>query len=136
MLICNSVFVVYESSESGDVVQIVLKSKLSALVASRSRANAVRLVPIYTVRKFVSAKACLWFILNQNLVCLTYLFTSVQAVNCFKQINDTPVCSQFYAQRRQGLKIFAESILRSFRREPNFVCRHAAQINPLYLVTL
>ena len=72
---------------------------------AESRANAVRLVPIFTVRKIVSAKACLWFILNQNLVSLAYLFTSVQTVNCFKQINDTPVCSQFYAQCRPGLKI-------------------------------
>ena len=103
---------------------------------AESRANAVRLVPIYTVRKIVSAKACFWFILNQNLVYLAYLFTSVQAVNCFKQINDTPICLQFYAQCRPGLKIFAGSILRSFRREPNFVCGHAAQINPLYLVIL
>ena len=101
---------------------------------AESRANAVRLLPIYTVRKIVSAKASLWFILNQNLVFLAYLFTSEQAVNCFKQINDTPVCSQFYAQCRQGLKIFAGSILRRFQCESNFVCGHAAQINPLYVV--
>ena len=55
MVIRNSVLV-YQSSKSGDVVQIVSKSKLSALVASISRADAVRLILIYTVREIMKTK--------------------------------------------------------------------------------
>ena len=62
VLIMSNVLGVNQSSKSGDVAQIVLKSKLSALIgceqkSSKSRANVVRLIPIYTVRKIVRAKA-------------------------------------------------------------------------------
>ena len=58
VLIMNNVPAVYQSSESGDVTQIVSKSKLSAdWLRAKSRAEAVRLIPIYTVRKIVSTKA-------------------------------------------------------------------------------
>ena len=96
----NNVLVVYRSSEPGDVAQIVPKCKLSALIwlQAKSRPVAVRLIPTYTVRKIVSAKAGLWFILNQNSVRLAYRLTSVQAASCFKQTDDMPVRSQFYCQ--------------------------------------
>ena len=55
-LICKSVLVVHQSRESADVVQIVSKSKLSRWLRAKSRADAVRLFPICTVREIVSAK--------------------------------------------------------------------------------
>ena len=112
MLICNSVLV-YQSSVFGGFVQIVLKSKLIALVASKKSSR--HLFPIYIVGKIVSAKVRLQFILNQNLVRPAYRLTSVQVVSFFKQINETPVRSRFYAQCRPGLKILFGSFLRSFR---------------------
>ena len=126
MLIYNSVFVVYQSSESGDVVEIVSKSKLNALVASKNSRRCCLPIPdLHTARKIVSAKVRLKFILNRNLVRQAYRLTSVQAVSCFKQTNDAPVRSRFYTQCKPGLKILSGGILRSFRRDPNFARRRA-----------
>ena len=60
-------------------------------------------MPIYTVRKIVSAKARLWFILNQNLARSAYRLVSVQAASCFKQTTDMPVRSRFYGRTRKFL---------------------------------
>ena len=59
----NNVLVVYQCSEFGDIAQTVSKSKLSALIGYEQKVeqkvgqNAVRLIPIYSVHKIVSAKA-------------------------------------------------------------------------------
>ena len=55
----NNVLVVHQCSESGDIAQIVSKSKLSALIGCEQKVaqNAVCLIPIYSVHKIVSAKA-------------------------------------------------------------------------------
>ena len=59
VLIMNNVLFVNESSEFGDVAQIVSKSIIERTdwLRAKSRAKAVRLIPIYTVLKIVSAKA-------------------------------------------------------------------------------
>ena len=44
-------------------------------------------MPVYTVRKIMSAKARLKFILNRNLVLSAYRLISVQATRCFQQTN-------------------------------------------------
>ena len=82
---------------------------------AKSRADDIRLFLIHTERKIVSAKVRLGFILNQNLVRPAYRLTSVQAVSCFKQTNDTPVHLRFYAQCRPDLKILSGSIKFRFR---------------------
>ena len=51
----NIILVVYQSTGSGDIAQIVSKSKLSALIGYEQK--VVRLIPIYSVHKIVSAKA-------------------------------------------------------------------------------
>ena len=58
VLICHCVLV-YKSRESGDVVQIVSKSKLSALLQAKSHTDTVCLFPIYAVCKIMKAKVCL-----------------------------------------------------------------------------
>ena len=59
VLIMNNVLFVNESSEFGDVAKIVSKSIIERTdwLRAKSRAKAVRLIPIYTVLKIVSAKA-------------------------------------------------------------------------------
>ena len=58
VVIMNNVLVVYQSSESGDVARIVSKSKVERAnwLRAKSRAEAICLIPIYTVCKIVSAK--------------------------------------------------------------------------------
>ena len=56
VLICNSVLVVCQSSESADVVQTVSKSKLSTLVASKKSRRRRALILKSTLRKIVNAK--------------------------------------------------------------------------------
>ena len=59
-------------------------------------------IRVHKRRPIVSAKARLKFILNRNSVRPTCRLNRVHAASCFKQTNDTPVRSWFYAQRRLG----------------------------------
>ena len=56
LLICNSVLVVFQSSESGDVVKILSKSKECAGCEQKVAQTSSRVFPIYTVRKIMSVK--------------------------------------------------------------------------------
>ena len=117
-LLWNSVLV-YQSSESGNVVQIVSKSKLSALVASKKSRRRRPPIPDLQCAYNRERKSSL-FILNRNLVRPSYRLTSVQAVVSNK-LTTRPYVHDFYTQFKAGLKILSGSILRSFRRKPNFV---------------
>ena len=94
---------------------------------ARNRADAVRLFPICTVRKIVSAKVRLYF---KPIFGTPGVSPSrVLAVSCFKQTHDVPVRSRFYAQCRVGLKIFSVSFLRSFRSSITKLRSRACCIN-------
>ena len=54
--------------------------------------------------RFVKAQVHPLFILNKSSVRLAYHLTSAQTTCWLKETKDTLVCSQFYAQRRLGLK--------------------------------
>ena len=58
VLIMNNVLGVYQSSESGDKPNWVeVQIELANWLRAKSRADAIRLIPIYTVRKIVGTKA-------------------------------------------------------------------------------
>ena len=58
VLIMNNVLVVYQSSESGDEPKLCRSQiELADWLRAKSRADAVRLIPNYTVRKIVRAKS-------------------------------------------------------------------------------
>ena len=95
---------------------------------TKSRAqDAVRLIPTYNLRKIVSAKARLKVYFKPETRYADVSLNSVQVASCFKQTNDTPVRHDFTHSVgwAVGLKIPFGSILRSFRREQNFVRRRA-----------
>ena len=54
----NNVLVVYQSSESGDEPKFCRSQiELADWLRAKSRADAIRLIPIYTVRKIVGAES-------------------------------------------------------------------------------
>ena len=103
MLICNSVLV-HQSSEFGDFVQIVLKSKLSALVASKKSLKRCSPIPdlhcVYNRER--KSSSLVYF---KPKFGMPNVSPHQRTNSQFFQTNDTPEHSRFYAQCRPGLKI-------------------------------
>ena len=98
MLICNSVLVVYQSNESADVVQsVAVKTEYTGCEQKIAQMPSAYFQS--TLRVNCERKSLCLVYFKPNSARLAYRLTSVQAVSCFKQTNDTLAWySRFYAQ--------------------------------------